>query len=198
MYVIAVIILPFATIFLVRHLVYAENSHSLLVLLEEIVKLAEIEFWPIFFQAIFSGLGIIPILLLAKYKQWVGLFRKYPEWVVYLLISLFFLFGGIDKARLFLYSLPFAVFISIHVCSNLKKKIPSWKFNLWIIFTLSVHWFIGGYLTPEVTFNNYLAMMLPVHSRGLYVPFLTRNCIIALIVFLFTLVFLREQRKKRI
>jgi hypothetical protein len=186
---ISVIGLPLATVVAVRLLVItAHNSHDPFeVLLNELSKLADPRIWPIWLQATFSGLGLLPLILSARSGDWLGFLKTHAEWTVYLLISAVLLFGGEDKARLFLYSLPLSVLLAVHVLQGLKESQRPRCFYLWMLVAVSLHLFLGGYLTPMGSFDEYLARMVPEHSRGHYRPFLIRNCVLALTFMLFTL-----------
>jgi hypothetical protein len=187
----SVLIFTITTVVLVRLTVEAYYSHrTFFTPITEIRRLLDPHFWPIFFQAIFSGLGVIPVLLLVQWRPWLDFLIKHPEWIVYGVLSIAFLFCGIDKARLFLYFLPMAVVLFLCVASALDSYTSGRRFAIWVIFILLVHWFIGGYLSPLGPVNEYLDKMVPEYSKGGFVPFLVRNCVLGLAVFVFTIQFM--------
>jgi hypothetical protein len=62
--------------------------------------------WPALVAAAFSGLGILPLVLLhAPGDSW-RILRAHPHWLLWLVLALGLLLGGSDKSRLFLYALP--------------------------------------------------------------------------------------------
>jgi hypothetical protein len=186
--VISLIVLPLASVLLVRVLVHAESAtNPALTLLNEISRLREAHFWLVLLQALFSGLGLLPVILIVQHGPWLGFLRRRIAWIVYLLISIAFLFGGIDKSRLFLYSLPMVTLLSMHVLSALAAMRGKHRFLAWALVVILLHFFIGGYFTPMGTFSEYLAKMVPEHSGSTYLPFLIRNCAVAVGVFVFTL-----------
>ncbi len=188
--VISLIVLPLGSVLLVRYLVPAENTmNSTLALLKEISRLREPGFWVILWQACFSGLGLLPVILVIQHGPWIGFLRRHVEWIIYFLISILFLFGGIDKSRLFLYSLPMVILLGMHVLAGLAAMVEGRRFLAWALIMVLLQFFMGGYLTPMGTFSGYLAKMVPEHSGGLFIPFLIRNCLIAVAFFVFTLWF---------
>jgi hypothetical protein len=188
--VISLIILPLGTVLLVRYLVPAENTtHNALVLFGEISRLLEPHFWVVLWQACFSGLGLLPVVLIVQHGPWFGFLKKHVEWKAYLLISILFLFGGIDKSRLFLYSLPMVILLSMPVLAALAAMGGKRRFLAWALVLVLLHFFMGGYFTPMGEFSDYLAKMVPEHSGGTYLPFLIRNCAVAVGFFVFTLWF---------
>jgi hypothetical protein len=177
---ISLIALPAATLVLAQRLVPADNSYDALgVPMREISRLADPPSWPVLLQATFSGLGLIPPILIVRYRDCLAFLRTHVEWVVYLTISVFFLFGGEDKARLFLYGLPLLVLLSLQAAQALKASGGSRRFYIWALVAVFLHLLIGSYLTPMGSFDDYLGRMVPEHSAGRYRPFLIRNCAIA-------------------
>lgn len=186
----AVIALPFAAIVTTRLLIHPTNTYSIFTMVVYAVQAWAPRFWPILVQAMFSSLGVIPILLLVNYRYWSRFLLWHPEWILYSLISLGFLFGGSDKARLFLYFLPLSVILALYTVKAHQLQTSSPRFLVWISVVLVVHWYIGGYFGPMGSFYDYLARMVPVHSAGQYVPYLLRNLGLAVALFTFSVQFL--------
>jgi hypothetical protein len=188
LYILLLLCVSFGTLFLARFIIDADGMSSLMnVMLWELRRFLEPEFWLIFLQSIFSGLGFIPILLILHYRPWLEFLRQRWEWVIYAAISLPLLFGGNDKSRLFLYFLPLAVILALHSIRALKEFQTEARFRMWITLFLLAHLFIGSYLTPMGSFPEYLNRMVPEHSEGYFLPFLFKNCLLGLGVFIFTI-----------
>ena len=187
---VSIVVPPVFTLFLVRFVIHVEGGYGPTVFLYWMSKMIEYRFWPKFSQAVFSGLGFIPALLVVRYGPWAKFLRKNFEWIIYFLISIFFLFGGIDKARLFLYMVPLAVILSLQVIQEYKSMVSNARFYVWVSLTLLFHCFIGGYLSPMGSFSNYLAKLVPMHSGWSFLPFLYRNLAAALIFITFTIWFI--------
>jgi len=188
--VLAILVVPFATLFIVRSVIDAPNPQSPRVILKHLGRALDLRFWPVLLQAAFSGLGVIPVVLLVNYQSWVRFLRRHSEWVVYALISLAFLFGGADKARLFLYVLPLAAILAVRSISTFERDASPAKLVFWAAVVLVIHWYIGGYFSAMGTFSDYLARMVPVHSAGRYLPYLMRNLCLVAALFVFTVQFI--------
>ena len=182
-----IILCPVVALAMVRMSIEPANVYSPLVMLDHIKRLRELGYWAILAQATFSGLGVIPLLLVINYEVWPRFLRKHWEWLVYAAISLFFLFGGVDKARLFLYVLPLAVILVACNLEVLARHTTLSRFAAWMILVLLVHLWIGNYLTPMGTFEQYLARMVPEHSRGRYLPYLVTNLGVAFALLVLTI-----------
>jgi hypothetical protein len=187
--VLTILLLPFATLSIVRLAVHAQNPYSPTIMMSHLRQALDPLFWPILLQAVFSGLGIIPIVLLVNYESWVRFLRCHCEWLIYAIISFAFLIGGVDKARLFLYILPLAVILAVCNVEAFKRYASPVRLVLWGCAFLVVHWYIGGYLSSMGRFSEYIARMVPEHSDGRYVPYLIRNLCAGLAIFIFTILF---------
>jgi hypothetical protein len=166
---------PFATIFAVRAVIDAPNSYGPSFFLAHLGQAAHLDFWPMLLQAAFSGLGVIPVLLLVQYQSWIAFIRRRWEWVVYAAIAVAFVLGGGDKGRLFLYILPLVVILAVHNSMAFGRYCSPRRITWWAVVTLALHWYIGGYFGSMGSFSDYLARMVPEHSDGHYMPFLLRN-----------------------
>jgi len=186
-YILLLFCASFGTLLLSRFIIDADGlSSPITAILWELRKFLDPEFWLIFLQSIFSGLGFISILLILHYRPWLKFLQGRWEWIVYAAISFLFLFGGSDKGRLFLYFLPLAVILALHSIRALKEFQTEARFRVWITLFLVAHLFIGSYLTPFGSFPEYLARMVPEHSEGQFLPFLFKNCLLGLGVLIFT------------
>ena len=187
-YILALFAASFGTLFLIRFLIDADGMSSPVVaVIWEFRKALEPEFWLIFLQSIFSGLGFLPLLLVMHYRPWLLFLRQHLEWILYAVISLLFVFGGSDKGRLFLYFLPLAVILTLHTIRSLAEFQTETRATVWVILFVLAHWYIGRYLTPMDSFPEYLARMVPEHSNGRFVPYLIKNSLLGLGIFVFTI-----------
>ena len=194
-YTALVLCVSFGTLLLVRFMVDADGlSSPVAAVMWEFRKALDPQFWLIFLQSIFSGLGFLPLLLLVNFRSWLEFLRQHWEWVFYAAISLLFVFGGSDKGRLFLYFLPLAVILALHSIRALQGFQSESKFMVWVVLFVLAHLYIGRYLTPMDSFPEYLARMVPEHSDGRFLPYLIRNCILGFAVFLFTVQYMIGKR----
>lgn len=172
--------LPAASLAAVRLWIPAENSFSAVqATIEQLQQLRTAAFWPVFVQSLFSGLGLLPILLIVRPRAWIAFLARAPEWIVYAAVSVVLVFGGLDKARLLLYALPLAVLMALCVAQSLYAESGLPLCVALGTVALAVHGSIGGYFAPMGTFDEYLARLVPEHSSGRYVPHLVRNSSIA-------------------
>jgi hypothetical protein len=191
-----------AALIAARALVPAVNGYSAAqTALVEMPRGADAAFWPMLAQSVFSGLGLLPIVIALEPRPALRLLRQEYEWIVYAGISLALLFGGVDKARLFLYALPLAVAMAMRSVEGIEARlggsrtprpVDRRRFAAWVLALLTLHLFIGNYLTPIGTFAQYLARLVPEHSNGAYLPYLARNAGLALSFVLATLVLARR------
>ncbi|HMI91252.1 MAG TPA: hypothetical protein VK509_07805, partial [Polyangiales bacterium] len=138
--------------------------------------------WPMLLQAAFSGLGLLPALLIASARGWTPFLRAHREWCVYGAIAVILLAGGLDKARLFLYLLPLAVILTLTSISALERGLTPPAFWLWAAPVLVVHFYLGGYLGPVGNVASYLAKFVPEHASNTFVPYLIRNVALSVVV----------------
>lgn len=185
-----VLAVPLATVFAVRAIVVAQNAHSPAAILGNFFHVLTPGFWPVMLQAAFSGMGMIPVVLVANIRPWLRFVRRHGEWAAYGLISLVYLFGGCDKARLFLYVLPLAVILALRVAAFAARSATPARFALWGAAIIACHFYVGGYFSPMGSFAEYLARMVPVHAGGGYVPYLLRNACLGLGLLAFTVRFM--------
>ena len=182
----AAIIIPFACQSVFHRQYGAETPAIGTVIVSEAKRFLDPAFWPVFLHAAFSGLGLLPVLLVSRYRPWLAFLRQRPAFLVYLFIAGAALLGGIDKSRLFTYALPGVLFLSMENIHSLpafrsRRALP------WLAVLLAGQWFIGNCLTPIGTFGEYLAKLVPEHSLGLggtnHLPYLYRDVLIAAVLF---------------
>jgi hypothetical protein len=179
---------PLGAIGLARAVVPAANTYSgVQEILGQLQLAASAGFWPMFVQSMFSGAGLLPVVVIARPGPWLKFLRERYEWIAYLAISMALLFAGRDKSRLFLYLLPVVIVCSVIVAEELRIRSGVPRAMVWIAVLLLLHLYIGGYLTPMGSFEDYLARMVPEHSDGRYLPYLARNLVLAAGLLIFTL-----------
>jgi len=181
---VVLLVLPPAVLLAVRLLVDAPESAGPSMFFVHLREMAHPSFWPVFLQSVFSGLGLIPVVLLLRPQAWLHFLQNHSEWMLYLLLSVGLLFGGVDKARLFLYGLPAWVILATQVFEALAQTLPRRRLLAWAGALLVTHGYVGGYLTGTGSFENYLAQWVPVHSEGRYAPYLIRNLLLAVAMML--------------
>ncbi|MCK5850743.1 MAG: hypothetical protein KAH23_07495 [Kiritimatiellae bacterium] len=187
----AIVLCPAITLLLIRLHIKSSTPFDFFILHDQMKSLLNWRFLPRFALAIFSGLGLIPIIIMLKPRTWIEFLRKHKEWILFLVFAATFLLSGCDKARLFLYALPCMVLLALHVVSDLKQTHgSSYRFFVWAIITLAIHFFMGNYLTPIGNFHEYLTKLVPTYAPGNYLTILARNCILSLIWLASTLLLL--------
>src|SRR5207244_1552246 len=102
------LLLPAAVVLLiVRATIEPANSYSSVrALLGGFAQVRPARFWPRALAEIFSGLGILPALLLLEARPALRFLRTHPSWALQLVIGAILVFGGPEKARFCLYLLP--------------------------------------------------------------------------------------------
>jgi hypothetical protein len=191
----ALIVAPVAALFAVRALVPAAQSlDTTRETLEQLRQLITPGFWPIFIQSLFSGMGLLVVVLSIGPASWMSFLRERYEWIVYSTVALALLFGGRDKGRLFLYLLPAVIVCALVVIDNLRVTSGARRGLVWIAVLLALHAYLGNYLTPMGTFEEYLARLVPEHSEGRYLPYLARDLAVAGAFVMFTLAWARAKQ----
>ena len=133
---------------------YADNAME---------QLTSLRFYSRFGIEIFSGTGLILLLLLFRAKAAGEFLREHPEWTAQLILGTVLLFGGVDKARLFLLMLPALVVIASAALEPLLVR-PSRAVSVWFAVTLLLHCYWGHHFTPMGTDAQYRARMVPLYS----------------------------------
>ena len=138
------------------------NEHA--IILAE--QLLDPDFWPRFGIAIFSGLGILPLLLAWRARATAELLRNEPHWGVLIVCGLAALAGGVDKARLFLPMTPAIVVIAVQVCQPaLHAGARSARALAWLILTLLLNAYLGHHFEPMGEAGAGLARLAPIHAE---------------------------------
>jgi hypothetical protein len=183
----ALVAAPLASAVLVRVLVPVDNAYDAgSVVLHELSRWMNPRFWVGIAQATLTGLGVLPVVLLVRYREWLRFLRANPEWTLYLAISLILLFGGTDKSRLYGYALPLVIVLGLHALASLQAAAEPRRFAVWLCAVLLVHAFVGDWLTPMGSYDDYLARMVPEVAGARSIPFVIRNCVIAVGLFALT------------
>jgi hypothetical protein len=177
--------LPLAALLLVRAMVPGPESGPVDAVFTHLRTMVSPARWPAFAAALFSGLGILPVVILhAPRAAWRNL-RARPAWLLWLIFAGGFLFGGSDKSRLFLYALPVCAWLGAMAMrpegpdpSPGTATSPSWepsRWWIWVIVTLAFHFELGHHWARLVSFDAYLARMVPMHSPEAPIPLLIRS-----------------------
>jgi hypothetical protein len=194
-YLVALLVVPFLTIITAHALITPINNYSPLVVFHYLKGLLNPGFWPRFLLAIFSGLGLLPLIILFRLKVSVEFLSRNFHWLIVIIAGTALLFGGSDKARLFLYMLPAIIVCALSVIKNTCEQTTGSKVFAWIMVTLLLHFYVGNFLTPMGTVADYLSRMVPVHAPGAsYLPSLASKVIVSLIWFGLTHILLHSRR----
>lgn len=135
------------------------------------------------FLSVFSGLGLILLVIALRLKLALQQLWQYKFLIFLLLAGIFLLFGGVDKARLFLYILPILAIMAGWVLGELRASLRISRFYPWILVILLLHFHLGNYLTPMGDMVDYLNNLVPMHSYD-PVNFAFRRVETAVLVFL--------------
>lgn len=114
--------------------------------------------------ATFSGLGMLPLVLLGRFGWVLATLRRQPHWVALLAVGVFLLFGGRDKARLFIYMLPAMVYLATACLHQMRRWMPPLPFALWFVSLLALHAYVGGWFADLADFDHYLDTLVPEYS----------------------------------
>jgi hypothetical protein len=130
-------------------------------------QLLDLAFWPRFGIAIFSGLGLLPLLLAWRPHATAKFVRDEPHWGVAIACGLAALAGGVDKARLFLPMTPAIVVIAVCVWQPALRNIRhSGRALTWMTVTLLLNAYLGHHFEPMGEAGAALARLAPIHARG--------------------------------
>lgn len=187
----SLLVVPAAALLVVRCLVPATEAVSKFTV--DLSLFTEAGAWSVFVQATFSGLGVLPVVLAVRYGRWLTFLNEHREWLPYLAISLASLFVGTDIGRLYLYLLPLVIVLSLIVIEDLRRDVASGRFVAWAVAGLGVHGFMGGYLTPMGSFEDYLNRMVPEHASSTFQPYLVRNLLLSVLLMAVTVLVLIQK-----
>ena len=163
--------LPAVAAFLAVRLAVDPVNHysSLDAFLINLARATKPDFWPRLLLATFSGLGMLPLIVCYRARYSYQFLRENPEWLAMIVVGLVLLFGGVDKARLFLYVLPPLVLMASGIFEEMlvRSSRATW---VWIGTTLLLHLHIGHQFAAMGTYQDYLNRMVPFHAPGPLLP----------------------------
>ena len=183
------LIVPIFCFFIPRIFIDPINSYSPLKTLLFNFKMIFFphRFYPRFFLSIFSGLGVLPLILILHWKGVGKILNNQKYWILWLLIGVLLLFGGVDKSRLYLPLAPLIAYLA--VCS-IQRENPSWNiwFALWIGGTLILHFYLGNLLTPMGNSNDYINRLVPMHSKVSLYPLIGNRLALSFLWLFFSVI----------
>jgi hypothetical protein len=176
---------PLAAVLVLRAMVPGPEFGPIDALLTHLHTMASPARWPAFAAALFSGLGILPVVILhAPGASWRSL-RARPHWLVWLVLAGGMLFGGSDKSRLFLYALPVCAWLGALAMrpegpdgASGSTASPVWESSRWWIWvgvSLALHFELGHHWARLTSFDAYLTRMVPMHAPEAPIPLLIRS-----------------------
>jgi len=141
-------------------------------------QLADPQFWPRLLVAVFSGLGLLPLLLAWRARALGHLLRERPAFGLYLVCGVLLLFGGVDKARLLLPLTPAVAALATLVWQPVLSE-RGWPVLGWVTLTLVLHAYLGHLFEPMGPPGGALARLAPVHAADPIAPSLARIGVVA-------------------
>jgi hypothetical protein len=160
-------LVPLAALAIVRVAVPASNEYAPLAVALHVLgeQIPDPAFWPRFFVAGFSGLGLLPLLLVWRWRSTVRFLRANPHWAALLGLGFLGLFGGIDKARLFLPMTPAVVVVAAMIWQP-ELQGSRRRALAWVAVTLLLNAYLGHHFEPMGASGEALARLAPIHSAG--------------------------------
>ena len=141
-----------------------------------------------------SGLGILGVFALCYVRSLWTFFKERWEWGLYALLSCLALLGGVDKARLFLYLLvPLTVATTFVLRTRLSAPPNRWQVA-WVGLTLLCHLWLGHYLSPMGSSDDYLNRMVPEWAPRWPPSNYIRQVAVVLAAWLFATLLFERQR----
>lgn len=139
---------------------YAPEALIRMVLIK---RLSELNTYPVFLLSIFSGLGILPFLLIFRARKAADYLREHYYWLVMILIGIFILFCGWDTARYFVFMLPAVIVVTIQAL-----KYCALQFNYLslsgVILILIAHFYLGHHFDVLNSHSEYVNALRPYAS----------------------------------
>jgi hypothetical protein len=176
----SVLALPAAALLAVRTAILPINDYSATQTLRWVVtqQLPDPHSWPRLLVALFSGLGILPLVLGWRWQAVWRHLRENPHWLVVLACGVAVLFGGVDKARLFLPMTPAVVALAVIAWDPLlrEREMPAMA---WIALTLLLNAYLGHHFEPMGPPGAALARLAPMHASTSMAPSLVRIAVAA-------------------
>jgi hypothetical protein len=164
LFLLATIAPGLAALITLRIVVSPVNDHGSFDWLQNIGAVAHWSFWPRFLLAALGGLGILPALTALKRRAVWAFLVENPSWLAIGLLGVPLLFGGSDKARLFLYMLPVMAATGAVATSEVLRNRHSSLGWLWIAASLVAHVLVGGLFARLDSFAGYLVRLVPMHA----------------------------------
>jgi hypothetical protein len=183
----ALVIIPAILILVIRKLLQVQTDPSALLMpgWQFISFFKNLDSPLVLLQSIFSGTGVFLILIFINWRFSLKWLKANPQWLVYLGLCIYMLFGGHDKARLFLPLLPLLAIIFAKTISQVEEKNSQGKFLATINILFFANVIFGGLLFGLENTDTYLAKLVPEHSGGSYLPYLLINIGVSMAILLY-------------
>jgi hypothetical protein len=164
----------------VRAAIPPVNDYSATQVLRWVVtqQLPDPHFWPRFLVAVFSGLGILPLVLGWRWRAVRQHLSENPHWTAVLVCGVLVLFGGVDKARLFLPMTPVVVVLAVIAWDPVLREHAT-PAAVWVALTLLLNAYLGHHFEPMGPRGAALARLAPVHASTSMAPSLVRIAAVA-------------------
>jgi hypothetical protein len=156
-YLSALVIPPTLALAIIRTVIVPINEYSAINGFVLNVRVLFVWFWPRLVLAVFSGLGVLPVISVLRARDSFRFLRKNPAWAAQVGLGALLLLAGWDKSRLFLYMLPGVVVMVVDDISRMRSTV-------WLFAVLVAHYYMGHYLTPIRSSADYVARMLPEYA----------------------------------
>jgi hypothetical protein len=187
------LLLPAVALAAVRDAVPPVNDYAATQVFRWVVtqQLPDPHFWPRLLVALFSGLGILPLVVGWRWRAVWRRLREKPHWLAVLACGVLALFGGVDKARLFLPMTPAVIVLAVVAWDPVLREheMPA---VTWIVLTLLLNAYLGHHFEPMGPRGAALARLAPVHASTSMAPSLVRIGIVAAVWCLATAVLQRR------
>lgn len=122
-------------------------------------------YFKIMLVATFSGLGLMPLVLLSRFRWLLHYLRHHPYWIAMLMMGTVMIFGGLDKARLMIYLLPAMTVLSVALFADLQQKMKPNSYWALAAITILLNFYLGGWaLMGFANFDQYLDIFVPMYS----------------------------------
>jgi hypothetical protein len=172
--------LPALALLGVRAAIPPVNDYSALQVVRRVwtQQLPDPDFWPRLLVALFSGLGILPLVLGWRWRAVRQGLRENPHWSAVLACGVLLLFGGVDKARLFLPMAPAVVVLAVIAWDPAlrEREVPALA---WIALTSLLNAYLGHQFEPMGPPGAALARLAPIHASTSMAPSLVRIAVVA-------------------
>jgi hypothetical protein len=174
------LVLPALALVAVRAAIPPMNDYSATRVLRWVLtqQLPDPDFWPRLLVALFSGLGILPLLLGWRWRAVWQCLRENPHWLAVLACGLLVLFGGVDKARLFLPMTPAVVVLAVIAWDPVLRERET-PVMAWIVLTLLLNAYLGHHFEPMGPRGAALARLAPIHASTSMATSLVRIAVVA-------------------